>query len=99
MACFVWTNYSIDGTHTRTFRSEKTAIAALVKFLGRADDCGEAICVGKSFYDNYGARQFIEERVTYVTAKQEDAQRRAFDARECGTATKRQLALLEKNYL
>jgi hypothetical protein len=94
---YVMINRAPDGTHTRAFKSEALALAALAEMLGRStDDCGLPLCPGRSYYSDWGNVITVEQRGPGHTAAIETRLREAFDARECGTATKRQIALLEK---
>jgi hypothetical protein len=91
---YVLINHAPDGTHNRTFKTETAAFKALADFLGRRP--GAQFVVGAEYYSDWGNRLVIEERAAGHTATKETALRKAFDARECGVATKRQLALLDK---
>lgn len=94
---YVMINRAPDGTHTRAFKSEARALKALAEMLGRETYGGEPLKVGRTYVSDWGNVLTVEERAAGHTAAREDALREAFDARECGTATKRQLALLEKH--
>jgi len=93
---FVMINRAPDGTHNRTFETEKRALEALAEMLGRDTDMGQPLAVGRTYVSDWGNAITVEERPAGHTAALEDALREAFDARECGTATADQLALLEK---
>ena len=84
-----------DGRHARTFKSEARAIGALKSYV---PGMGEGqYKVGHTYYSDWGRRLTIEERADGWNARTEEAVGDAYDARECETATKRQLALLAKH--
>ena len=91
---FVLINHAEDGTHNRVFKKIDGALKALSEQLGR--EVTDNFAVGKTYYSDWGNRLVIEERAAGHTARNETALREAYDARECGVATKRQLALLER---
>jgi hypothetical protein len=91
---FVLINHAQDGTHESVHRTEALAQRALTKMLGRLPD---EFQVGRTYISDWGNRLVVEERAAGHTAASERALREAYDARECGTATKRQLALLERH--
>lgn len=90
---YVLINYSCDGTHNRVFKTPEKAKNALALFLGRKV---EEISLDRSYYGDFGNRLIIEEREASHTARSETALRDAYDARECGVATKKQLTMLNK---
>lgn len=97
MSSYVLINRAPDGTHNRTFKSEALALAALAEMLGRETHEGQPLKISTTYYSDWGNALTVEERAAGHTAARETALREAFDARECGTATKRQLALLDKH--
>jgi hypothetical protein len=86
-------NNAPDGQHVRTFKTEAAALKALAEFLGRKV---EGLAINRSYVSDWGNRLIVEKRAAGHTAAREIALANAFDAREMGTATKRQLALLDK---
>jgi hypothetical protein len=90
---YVLINNAVDGTHESVHKTHIGAINALIKMLGWQVD-GE---IGRTYYSDWGNTLIIEERPDNWTASVERATREAYDARECGTATKRQLDLLDRN--
>jgi hypothetical protein len=89
---YVLINRAEDGTHESVHKTEALAIRALVKMLGRPVEFE----LGRAYVSDWGNRLVVEERAAGHTAKSERALREAYDARECGIATKRQLALLDR---
>ncbi len=90
---FVLINHAEDGTHESVHRNAISAKRALARMLGREPAGFEP---GRSYVSDFGNRLIVEERPAGHNARDERALRRAYDARECGLATKRQLALLER---
>ncbi len=90
---FVLINHAPDGTHESVHRNELSAKRALARMLGREP---AEFKPGRSYISDFGARLVVEERPSGHSVRDERALRRAFDARECGTATKAQLAFLER---
>jgi hypothetical protein len=93
---FVLINHAPDGTHSRVFKTARGALKALRDYLTRAPDAGP-LEVGQTYYSDWGNRLVVEERPAGHRAATETALRAAYDARECGTATKRQIALLDRH--
>lgn len=93
---YVLINHAPDGTHNRTFKTEAAALKALAEMMGRDHDFGEPLKACRTYHSDWGNALTVEERAAGHTATKETALRKAFDARECGVATKRQLALLDK---
>lgn len=89
---FVLINHAPDGTHNHVYKTVAAAERALVAFLGHPVE----FALGRDYYSDWGNHLVVEERAAGHTARSEAALRSAFDARECGTATKRQLALLDR---
>jgi len=98
-----------DGTHNHVHKSYGAAIDALCAQLGidmdiEIDDDprwrDEPLRANRRYTDDYGRRLVIERMPSGITtAKQLDRLGEAYDARECGIATKAQLALLARaNY-
>lgn len=88
----------IDGSSSKRFKTEAGALKSLARFLGSETWDGEPLRSGRAYHDNYGGRHYIEEAPASVTsARTDEALKRAYDARECGTATKQQLALLDRH--
>jgi len=94
MARFYHRISACDGSSYRIYASEAKARAAVEKF------CGYPMPEGRSsMVDDYGTRHTIEEVSDRVkSGRTMEAIERAYGARECGTATKRDLALLAKHY-
>jgi hypothetical protein len=92
---FVLINHAPDGTHNHVYKTARGALKALGDYLTRAPDAGP-LEVGQSYYSDWGNHLVVEERAAGHSARSESALRAAYDARECGTATKRQLALLDR---
>jgi hypothetical protein len=93
---YVLINRAEDGVHTKVYQTQQAALDAMFWELGLHADFYSSMKVGQTYTDDWGRRFTVEERRSGHTAKREDALRRAYDARECGYATKRQLAMLEK---
>lgn len=87
-----------DGSHYHMFNSEAAALAGLVKGLGYdTDDFDKPLRANHSYIDDNGGRHVVEAAPRGVkTAATMVALERAYDARECGTANGRQLALLNR---
>jgi len=90
---FVLINHAEDGTHESVHRNEVSAKRALARMLGREP---AEFAPGRTYISDFGNRLIVETRPSGHNARDERALRRAFDARECGHATKRQLALLAR---
>lgn len=91
-----------DGTHFHVYGSVEGAARAYADQLGR-DLRPEVLATLKdgvpvrAVGDDWGRRISVYPAPgALTTAKQMAALRRAYDARECGVATKAQLALLAK---
>ena len=94
---FVLINRAPDGRHVRAFKCKHSALQAIADWFGHPlDPDGCDWKVGRTYASDWGNRLTIEERPDKFTARDEEAFARAYDARECGVATKRQLALLER---
>ncbi len=89
---FVLINRAPDGVHESVHKTLEAAGEALSQHLGRKVEAR----LGEAYYSDWGNRLVVERRPAGHTAAKERALRAAFDARECGVATKAQLALLEK---
>lgn len=95
---FVLINSAPDGVHESVHKTLDAAGAALAKHLGRPIEARH-VRLGEAYYSDWGNRLVIEARPAGHTARIERQLRAAFDARECGTATEAQLALLDKRGL
>lgn len=89
---FVLINSAPDGRHESVHKTLDAAGEALAKMLGYPVE----VKLGEPYYSDWGNRLVVEARPAGHTAAKERALRAAFDARECGTATKAQLALLDR---
>jgi hypothetical protein len=87
---YVLINNAPDGRHVSVHKTQALAHRALTRHLGRWVE----FAVGEAFVSDWGNRLVVEERPAGHTAAREAALAKAFDAREMGVATKRQLALL-----
>ena len=85
-----------DGVHPKVFKDLDSAGRELTRQMGRKPRDG--IVLQKRYRDNWGRTLIIEERPKGWTAPKERALGAAFDARETGTATPAQLALLEQHH-
>ena len=90
---FVLINHAPDGTHMRVFETDGAAKDVLSTMLG--GDQGVPLVIGRTYYSDWGNALTIEERPPGWSADAEEARRHAYDARECGTLTDAQEALLE----
>lgn len=87
----------VDGTHTKVFPNRWRALEAMARSLGYDEDDGNQLRPDRDYIDSNGGRHIVEHLPYGINnARQADALREAYDARECGTATKRQLAMLER---
>jgi hypothetical protein len=86
-----------DGSWYKFFSTEAAALASIAKFLGRNHDSdGHPLRSGQRYVDAFGGTHRVSE-TTVPNARTMAAIERAYDAREGGTATKRQLALLHRH--
>jgi hypothetical protein len=90
---FVLINSAPDGRHVRVFKTLARTQMEVERFLGRAIP---EFAANRPYYSDYGNRLVVEERPDGWTPSCERNLADAFDARECGEATKAQLALLTK---
>lgn len=89
----------VDGSWSKRFKTEAGALKSLAKFLGSETWDGEPLRSRRAYHDDFGGRHYIEEVAASVrSGRTDEAIGRAFDARECGTATKAQLALLARHH-
>lgn len=80
-----------DGSSYRVFATRDQALASVGDFLGRSVHSAHS-----RFYDDSGGVHTVGECPGKIsTAEELRAYERAFDARETGTATPEQIALLE----
>jgi len=87
-----------DGRSSKRFKTETAALASVAKSMGRDHDYGEPLQANRRYVDDNGGTHIVEEVSSSVrSAATDEALGRAYDARECGTATKRQLALLDRH--
>lgn len=89
---YVLINSACDGRHVRAFKTEAAALKAMADWFGRPVD---GYVSGRTYYGDWGNRLTVEERPSGHTVAREARLAKAYDARECGTATKSQMALLE----
>jgi hypothetical protein len=92
---YVLINHAPDGTHHHAYKTAAGALKALRAYLTRSLDAGP-LEVGQTYYSDWGNALTVEARPAGHTAAKERALFHAYNARECGSATKRQLALLER---
>lgn len=85
-------NHAQDGTHFRLFNYKEAAIKALSLHLPHA----RPLAVGLWYTSDWGNQLIIAERPENWSIKMEEKYKRAFDARETGTASKQQLELLSE---
>jgi hypothetical protein len=95
---WVHTGEHVDGAWHKVFATEAKALASVAKYLGRDTDYGEPLVAGRQYVDDNGGTHRVSQ-TSATSAHTADALRKAYDARECETATKRQLALLERHGL
>lgn len=82
-----------DGRHCHYYKSVNEALAALAEQMGR-DALGLEIC--KRYVDDWGRTMRLDTLPEGMTAAEHKQIGPAYDARECGTLTKAQRALLAK---
>lgn len=85
-------NHAQDGTHFRLFNHKEAAIKALSLYLPHA----RPLAVGLWYTSDWGNQLIIAERPDDWSVKKEERYKRAYDARETGTASPKQLKLLEE---
>lgn len=95
MTTYVVINHAEDGTHNRVFKAKDGAQQYVAGFLNFGVDAFRTFTLGHTYVGDFGNQLVIEERPDGWTAARETALRNAYDARECGTLSKRQKALLE----
>jgi hypothetical protein len=82
-----------DGRHVHVYKSAIRAQAALEGQLGRKFD-PEDVVLNRAHYDDWGRRLVLEHRPDGWSKAKEERWAEAYDARECGIATKNQLNFL-----
>ena len=88
---YVVINNAEDGRHVSMYATRHAAAKYVDEIIGRV----AARELGQPYYSDWGQRLVIEERPDHWTVRLEKQVRAAYDARECGTASKFQTALLE----
>jgi hypothetical protein len=81
-----------DGEHIRRFATASAAYAALKAQVGYEIDPA----IPANIVDDWGRRLAVEEWPAETSLKDRRGLRDAYDARECGTLTKAQAALLNR---
>ena len=94
MTSYVTINRAEDGRHVSVFATLEKAFGHVVEMVGE----GNALLpeIGKRYYSDWGNVLVIEERPDNWTAGLERRVGAAYNARECGTLTKAQKALLKR---
>ena len=93
MTTYVLINSACDGRHVHVYKSEARAFKALANYGVHP---AHNLRLNRDYYSDWGNRLCVEERPDGWTAQREQSYAAAYDAREMGTATKRQLATLER---
>jgi hypothetical protein len=88
---YVVINNAPDGRHVHTYSTIEKARKRMENMIGREDEYK----IGVPYISDWGNVLCIEERPDNWTTSTERAISDAYDARECGTATKAQLKYLE----
>lgn len=97
MARYSVTIQAEDGRHARTFATAERAAAYVAKQIGRPVPV-ETVIRARTYYDDWGRALYLSVLPDSVaTGAQVERLHRAYDARECGTATAAQLRMLEKH--
>lgn len=91
---YVLINNAPDGRYYHCFSTMERAFRYLSHFL---DGEVKGFKVGQVYVSDWGNRLVIEPRPEGWSARKERRLAEAFDARECGVATPRQLELLTKS--
>jgi hypothetical protein len=89
---YVVINEAPDGRHIHTFTTLEKARKHMEAMIGKREYPFE---VNVNYISDWGNVLCIEERADNWTTSLERRMGDAYDARECGTATKAQLKLLE----
>ena len=84
----------VDGTHSSVYPSILPALDALAAYTGKDRD---SVVTGVRYVSDFGSVGIVEQRPVGWTNRTERALAEAYDARECGTLTKRQQALLDRH--
>ncbi len=89
-----WTHHAeeVDGRWSKSFRTFEQAIISLKKYVKISDET--EVHSSEIYFSDIGGRHHIS-RHDGLTDKQREKYREAYDARECGTATKAQMFFLE----
>jgi hypothetical protein len=91
---YVVINNACDGKHISV---HATLLEAQWKVQEQVGQRSESFVVGRAYYSDWGNRVVIEQRADNWTVAIEKRIDAAFDARECGCATKVQIKLLDDN--
>jgi hypothetical protein len=92
MAKYLVINSAPDGRHLSLYPTIEKARERVLSMVGGVE---REFAVGTPYYSDWGNRLTIETRPDTWTISMEEKVGAAFDARECGTATKHQLSLLD----
>lgn len=94
MTKYVVINNAPDGRHISCYSTLEKAQKQVLGLIGNPQ---WPFLIGRTYYSDWGNAITIEERPDNWTQSIEKRMSEAFDARECGTATSAQLALLDKH--
>jgi hypothetical protein len=89
---YVVINNACDGRHVHTYSTLQKAQKRMKNMIGKRET---PFLPNISYISDWGNVLIIEERPDNWTSATENKIADAYDARECGTATKSQLRLLE----
>jgi hypothetical protein len=93
MARYLVINKAPDGRHLSLYYSLPKAQKRVHDMVGGPE---REFKVNQPYYSDWGNTLYIEERPDTWTLLVETKVGKAYDARECGTATQAQLEMLEK---
>jgi hypothetical protein len=92
MTKYLVINSACDGRHLSLYKTLEKARERVLSMVGGQE---RPFNVGQPYYSDWGNRLTIEERPDGWTLSLEQRASAAFDAFECGTATKKQVELLK----